>query len=432
MPLTLTQDFLDGLTIIRFNGRLDAHGASDVEPILEKLDPTRSVLLDFTNLTYLSSAGIRVFIFLQKKLNAQGSCLMMANLQPYCREVLRVAGLDQFFAIFAGVEEAVADARNQLASYVRSCGRFIFDHCSDDAGRIEVLGSIEDVLEARITPEHVRAKRFSAKEYSIGLGGLGPSVEDVLPRMGEMITIGGTMVWLPTDGNDMPDFLVPRHDSDQVMIRTGFNVALAGNFNEYVEFESSENEGTTLHALYGELFDLARQRRPDFRGAIAFAMRAEIGQVYGCGVVKAPIAANAPANGKPIIDPSNFPEWFESDTAPRHRDVTGLICGIGVDRTADLSVFNQPYLKSAFYLNPGNTADQRVQLHQHGVFFKPFPLGEKPWNLEQEIGSVVEEGEFIDMRHLYDRTTIQWALIGVSYIQDFVPDPASPDLSAEA
>ncbi len=53
--------------------------------------------------------------------------------------------------------------------------------------------------------------------------------------------------------------------------------------------------------------------------------------------------------------------------------------------------------------------------------FPAFPLGEKPWSLEREIQRIVNEGDFVDMRHLFDRTTIQWALIGVVYVEDFPP-----------
>ncbi len=76
---------------------------------------------------------------------------------------------------------------------------------------------------------------------------------------------------------------------------------------------------------------------------------------------------------------------------------------------------------------PATPADRGRDLYNQGVFFRPFPLGERPLSLEREIQSVVEEGEFVDMRHLFDTTTIQWALIGVVYVQDFQPDAASQD-----
>ena len=48
------------------------------------------------------------------------------------------------------------------------------------------------------------------------------------------MTIGGTMVWLPTDGNDTPDFLSPKKDTGEIVIYTGVNAALEGEFNDVV------------------------------------------------------------------------------------------------------------------------------------------------------------------------------------------------------
>lgn len=422
MAVTVSIETLGKTVLARIGGRLDAHGAAEVEPQLMELDCRAWMVLELSGMDYLSSAGIRIFISLHKKLSAQGGKLALAGLQPYCREVLRVSGLDKHFPIFASLNEALAETGEAADRQSKECGKFVFHKGSDEEGGLEVLGKIEDVLASRITPELVKAKKFSSKAYSLGLGGLGPTVESVMPYLGEMMTIGGTMVWLPTDGNDSPDFLVPHQDSDDVFIRTGFNVSIAGPFNEYVEFEASSPKGATLSEIYRGLFDLAKERRPDYRGALAIAMRAEMGAVYGCGVVKSPVAGHAPENGKWITDPENYGKWFEVDTTARLHDVTGLICSIGLDLNADLSVFDEKYLSATFYLNPGNLSGKKERLHSHGVFFNPFPLGEKPWSLEREIQSVVEGGEFVDMRHLFDTTTIQWALIGVVYVQDFWPD----------
>jgi len=420
--LLISTEQVGSVSLLRLDGRLDAHGADLAEPAFQAIDHKSAVVIDLEKVPYLSSAGIRLFVALQKDLQSQGGRLVLAAVQPYCRDVLRVSGLDQFFTIEETAAQAFGELGESCTAYTRPAGRFVYHAGAKPFGSIEVLGHIGNVLASRVTPELMAGKKFSSKEYSIGLGALGPSDEDVLPLLGEMITIGGTMVWLPTDGNDTPDFLVPRQDSDSVLIRTGFNVSLAGEFNEYVEFEAATDKGVTLAEIYETLMSLARERRPEFRGAIGLAMRAEVGELYGCGVVKSPIAANAPANGKLITDPENYETWFEYDKTPRLRDVSALICGIGVDLSADLSVFDAEYLNAAFYLNPGNQDASGVKLHNHGVCFRPFPLGEKPWSLEREIGSIVTEGDFVDMRHLFDRTTIQWALIGVVYVEDFRPD----------
>jgi anti-anti-sigma factor len=425
VPISLSSETAGDVVLVRLSGRLDAHGAAEVEPSLPAARSGLEVVFDLGGVDYLSSAGVRVFVALHKRLSAAGGRMVLAAVQPYCREVFRISGLEQVFAIFETVEEARAEVTGAVECCTHAAGRFVFHPGSAEPGGIEVFGDIEDVLAARIAEDQVVAKKFSAKAYSLGLGALGPDAASVMPFIGEMMTIGGTMVWLPTDGNDTPDFLVPHQDSDAVVIRTGFNASIAGKFNEYVEFAAAAPGGATLAEVYVALFDLAKKRRPDYRGALALAMRAEVGEVFGCGVVKSPVAAHAPANGKWITDPSNYAEWFEVDDTPRHRNVTGLICGIGLDLEADLSVFDQKHLNATFYINPGNqgaAAQAREKLHNHGVFFEPFPVGEAPDSLEAEIQRVVEGGTFIDMRHLFDRTTIKHALIGVVYAQDFRPE----------
>jgi len=411
--------------IAHLSGRLDARGTQEVQEPLLDLEDNKTVIVELKEVSYLSSAGVRLFLTLHKALHSRERRLLLCNLQPYCAEVLRISGLTEVLNIQPDLETAIALVSPTEDAFETECGRFVFHPGSHEKGVVEVLGNIEDVLASRVTKDLVRFKKFSAKEYSIGLGGLGASPEEVLPLMGEMMTIGGTMVWLPTDGNDTPDFLVPQQDSDDVVIHTGFNVSLAGRFNEYAEFESSDSNGATLSELYRSIFDLARERRPDYRGAIGIAMRAEMGNVHGSGVVRSPVSSNAPANGKWITDSSNFRDWFEFDDSPRLKEVTGLICGVGLDLDADLSVFDRAQLGATFYINPANKESSREMLHNHGVFFSPQPLGEKPRTLESEIQRVVEYGDFIDMRHMLDKTTIVWGLIGILYIQDFRPDSAA-------
>jgi hypothetical protein len=45
--------------------------------------------------------------------------------------------------------------------------------------------------------------------------------------------------------------------------------------------------------------------------------------------------------------------------------------------------------------------------------------------LPEGMQRVMEKGRFVDRRHLFDKTTILWALIGVIHVQDFHPDPES-------
>lgn len=407
--------------------RLDSTGAARLQEALapERVAKARIIRLDLAAVAYLSSAALRVFLATHKVLVARGGGLVLTRVPEYCRSVLEIAGFD---AMIAASTEEVGAATEWARDWSRAetvrgeWGSLKFLPGSDKPGFIEIAGDIMDVLASRVTPAHVFSKTFSDKAYSIGLGGLGDRLDDYFTLMGEMITIGGTMVWLPCDGNDRPDFLIPHRDRGQVLLRTGFNASLAGAFNEQAEFVSARPEGATMSEIYRLLFDQAKARRPDFKGVIGLAMRAEMPAVFGAGVVRAPVASQAPANGKLITDPSNFASWFEFDKEPRHRGVTGLIAGCGIDLTTDLDGLDREYFERTFYVNPANKPAGGLTLHNHVVMFDPLPMPVDGFTLESEIASVVEHGEFRDMRHMLDASTVSRAVIGLIYAQDFRPD----------
>lgn len=407
------------------------------------------VVLDMTQVTYLSSAALRVFVSTYKTRRAAGGSLVLAAVPEYAHSVLEIAGFVDLLPMAASVEAALAGLGSlpvstsagagaepafdshahghgaptdpRVETEITAKGALFIQRGHDGPGYIEVAGDINDVLAARVTPERVFSKQFSHKAYSIGLGGLGAELDDYFNLMGEMITIGGTMVWLPCDGRGQPDFLIPKNDAGQVLMRTGFNASLAGEFHDYIAFMSAKPEGVTMAELYRMLFEQAKKRRPEFKGAIGLAMRAEMPSVFGAGVVKAPVESNRPANGKFITDPSNFSEWFEFDKEPRHRGVTGLVAGCGIDLTCDLSVFTQEFLQKTFYYNPANKGAADLTLHNHVVAFNPQPLADG-FDLEAGIAAVVDKGEFLDMRHMLDASTVSRAIIGVIYVDDFRPD----------
>lgn len=423
--------------LISPEGRLDTFGAGELQKALDAgltAQAAVCVVLDMTAVDYLSSASLRVLLAAFKKLGAAGGTLTLAGVQSYCQQVIDMAGFGGMFPQFDSAAEALrfcdSAVREQellerwaeLETVDVPGGTMKIVPAGKGEGAALVIGDVKDVLYSRVTPAHMRSKRFSETEYSIGLGGLGERLDDYFPIMGEMITIGGTMVWLPTDGHDTPDFLIPKADKGQVMLRTGFNVSMAGGFNELFMFESREPGGTPMSILYRALFDLAARRRPDYKGVLGMAMIANMADVYGSGIKKSPIKDFAPANGEMIVQPSNTKEWFDFDATPRHKDVTALICGVGADLTADLSRYEADQLNRVFYINPANTGGKTEMLHNHAVMFRALPMPERAVNLDKEIRKIVENGDFIDMRHLLDSSNVTRAFIGVSYIQAFRQD----------
>jgi len=59
----------------------------------------RKILLNFSNVEYLSSAALGKFITLNKKLGQAGGKLILCNISPEILEVFEITKLDKFFKI---------------------------------------------------------------------------------------------------------------------------------------------------------------------------------------------------------------------------------------------------------------------------------------------------------------------------------------------
>lgn len=93
--------------IIEVQGRIDTITASEFEASLLPLTEKHALLVvDCSQLDYISSSGLRVFLMAQKKLNATAGKLRLCCLQPTIREIFDISGFSSIFAIFPDQQSA--------------------------------------------------------------------------------------------------------------------------------------------------------------------------------------------------------------------------------------------------------------------------------------------------------------------------------------
>jgi anti-anti-sigma factor len=95
--------------VVVVKGRMDAVTAPTFEETLQDLIATgeNGFLIDLSELQYISSAGLRSFLVLAKKLKLQGGELLFAGLQGPVDEVFKISGFYSIFKIFDSVEAAL-------------------------------------------------------------------------------------------------------------------------------------------------------------------------------------------------------------------------------------------------------------------------------------------------------------------------------------
>ena len=82
---------------VTLHGRLDASQVDRAAEVLERVGA--SCVVDFTELKYISSAGLGLLFATQKRLVDSGGALTLANLNPHILEVFKIAGFDHIFEI---------------------------------------------------------------------------------------------------------------------------------------------------------------------------------------------------------------------------------------------------------------------------------------------------------------------------------------------
>ena len=84
---------------IALEGRLDTTTSPDLEEVLaSSLDGVTALVFDFGKLDYLSSAGLRVLLSAQKRMNKQGS-MKLVHVNDAVKEVFEITGFADFLTI---------------------------------------------------------------------------------------------------------------------------------------------------------------------------------------------------------------------------------------------------------------------------------------------------------------------------------------------
>lgn len=78
-------------------GRIDTNTAPDLETtVIKELVGMSKVILDFTNVEYISSAGLRVILMIYKTLNGSSGELVISHAKDSVMEIFDMTGFSSF------------------------------------------------------------------------------------------------------------------------------------------------------------------------------------------------------------------------------------------------------------------------------------------------------------------------------------------------
>lgn len=92
---------VDGTTLtVNLIGRLDTANSGEVsQELLGSLSGIKQMVLDFSELVYISSSGLRILLQLVKQLKPQGGELVVRRVSPEIMDVFKMTGFNSLLKI---------------------------------------------------------------------------------------------------------------------------------------------------------------------------------------------------------------------------------------------------------------------------------------------------------------------------------------------
>ncbi len=109
--MEMVETRLENAFMIALRGRLDSLTAPTFEPhLLNRLDEQPCLVLSFLDLSYISSAGLRILLVAAKKAKKLNRRLILCDMSDAVREVFAISGFLSILNVHNSLDDALAAA----------------------------------------------------------------------------------------------------------------------------------------------------------------------------------------------------------------------------------------------------------------------------------------------------------------------------------
>ena len=107
--MTLSEEKNGKVIILGLSGKLDIEGGKLLEERITQIlkGGERYILLDFTNIAYINSSGLRGLLLVAKQVAGCGGMLILAEMSEPNQKVLAISGLTSIFTLRPTIAEAL-------------------------------------------------------------------------------------------------------------------------------------------------------------------------------------------------------------------------------------------------------------------------------------------------------------------------------------
>jgi anti-anti-sigma factor len=399
--IEINQQRIAGFVILQISGRIDSLTAQTVEQYLGNLSESgeRTIVIDFTRISYISSAGLRILLLFQKQLKKVDGEIILCNLSPTNTDVFRMSGFVNLFRILNSLDELnTLQVQVEIESATTSItkDRISIEYLTNNAvpGHLTLIGSQEKMADSTYGPNDLQTVKAGDLQFGLGFAALGDDYESTKDLFGEAVIIKGSLFYFPAVRRPIVDYMLISEEDSNIEYKFFFGINITGNFSRIAAFECQED-----HIDLSQLAAIITGLSPAKTTGIVLI--AESKGLLGMYLKKVPIIENKPGNGQSIYSSENFAEWMDFPVEPTDFNKTVIGCGLAVRNKDDV---------------PDEVArllPDQSNIHLHAAIFERGPLNKKAVNFQQELKRITSESEASKVIHILDGSRFSSGLIGL-------------------
>ena len=370
---------------VRVKGRLDNQWADFFAEGLAAAiqEGAHHLRLNLCDVTYLSSAGIGVLVRCHQQLHAIQGTLVIGDASPRVRSILKLVALEPVL-FGATLAPAPSSAPEATVHSETDEARFeVYEMQPNAQMHCRLIGDPERIAVGKYAANDCHTSRCTEDTVALGLGAFGADFHDCQGRFGEFISAAGCSAHLPTDGSDLPDFLISSqgfYPEVQVL----YGLEMRGAPSLLVRFEGRGGASVSLSQLVRACLQLSGQ------ATLTFAIAAEAGSMVGAAL------RNSPDSG--VSNRFSFPavrDWVTFTPGMVGR-TTAIVVGVcSSESPVELAPFLRPL-------------DEEGELtgHFHAALFPHRPVQRGRVELAPTVRNVFQSHAITSVLHLLNDTRI--------------------------
>jgi anti-anti-sigma factor len=379
--MKLTRQKQADILELKIDGRIDAqwsdHFSDEIEDVIR--NGHHNIHLEMSDVSFMSSAGVRVLMRSYKQLQAINGSLVITKPSDTVKNLLEMSGL---MAMFSAKSDSEGSETVDSKKVDKGDAEFeVFKKLTDNKMTYRIVGNSKLLTDTSCEASESTRVVINKTTLAIGLGALGEDHESCKDLFGEFLAVSGSAAYLPPASGGAPDYMLTA-GSFVPEVQMLYAAVCEGQFSDFIRFETGDDvSGVSLSHLTGSLLEISGHKKA------AVAMLTESAGLIGASLRRSPARMTADED---VFAYPDIRKWL-SFSPERVFDrslvlVTGIISD-GSDEQSD--TFLRPIRGTS-----GPAA------HFHAAAFSYEPITRGLLDLDKTLMSIFEKEALQGVMHL--------------------------------